>query len=62
MHINLFLFLQEHNGKDKEKITQLQDAVVKQTMKYRSEVEKIKNEMTVSSNVCLQLYGTSIMF
>ena len=47
--------MQAHNVKgDKEKIVQLENTVVKQTVEYAKEVEKIKKEMTVrlNCNVC----------
>ena len=52
---NLFHYysVQEHYGEaDKEKIKQLEDTVVTQTVNYTKEIEKIKKDAAVSSIAC----------
>ena len=45
--------MQEHNeNEDKEKIKQLENSVITQTVNYAKEIEKIKKDATVSYNMC----------
>lgn len=53
--------MKAHNVKgDKERIAQLENSVVKQTVEYTKEVERIKEEMKVSCIVyqksCVYVY------
>ena len=51
--VKKYYSVQEYYGnEDKEKIKQLENTVMTQTVNHQKEIEKIKKDTTVSYNMC----------